>query len=137
MRISIGNGRAHFWPEKVQCRLNKSPETECDAQCKSCEKAMCVFAVKRLPFSRHGSIIFFNQVFRSDRGGTKLIIKLASLLLKIKLHTKKSGGTECFTSLVNCFNMAADRIFSFINAEDGLEAQGISNRRTLWYSINA
>src|SRR5688500_16462638 len=83
---------------------------------------MCMFGIKRFSFSFCFSFIFFDQVFWSNRSRAKLIIKFASLLLKIKLYAKEAGSAKGFRSLINGLNMAAYGIFSFINTKNGLEA---------------
>src|SRR5688572_27447436 len=122
MAVSIGDGRAHFWTEHHLHFFAQCPKAISQTQYKPGKKSVSELCVKRLTFPGFLCIIFFDQIFWCNRSRAKLIIKFASLLLKIKFNTKKTGGSKCFAVFIDRFNMPANRIFTFIDTEDCLKA---------------
>ena len=92
MAICIGNSRAHFWTETTFASVfTNAQKPKVMLKAKPGKKSMCMFGIKRFPFL---VLCFklFDQIFWCNRRRAKLIIKLTSLLLKIKLNTKKTGS---------------------------------------------
>src|SRR5689334_6162508 len=89
---------------------------------------MRVLGVQRFALSDGPGFKFFDQVPWRHRGRTKFVIEFTSLLLEIEFNPKKTRSSKSLTMLINCFDMPANRIFSFIDAEYRLEGGCDRNR---------